>query len=74
MRRFLLVRKIKLAYIPEVLVCMRVGGASNRSLGARWRAHQMDRKAWEVNGLKPRLWTLFMKPPRKLPQWWRRPK
>jgi hypothetical protein len=73
MLRFLLVHKLRVAYIPEVLVNMRVGGASNRSLRARWRAHKMDRKAWDVNGLKPKPWTLFMKPLRKLPQWWRRP-
>jgi hypothetical protein len=33
----------------------------------------MDRKAWAVNGLKPRAWTLVMKPMGKVGQWWRRP-
>ena len=74
MLRFLLKGGLRVAYVPEVLVCMRVGGASNRSLRARWRAHRMDRRAWKVNGLKPRPWTLLLKPLRKLPQWWRRPR
>jgi glycosyltransferase involved in cell wall biosynthesis len=70
MLRFLLVQKIRVKYIPRVLVKMRTGGASNASLGARWRANRMDRKAWEVNGLKPYPWTLIAKPLRKLGQWW----
>ena len=59
--------------IPQVLVHMRTGGASNASLAARIRANRMDRRAWETNGLKPYPWTLLCKPLRKLPQWWRRP-
>jgi glycosyltransferase len=73
MLRFLLKHRIKVAYIPEVLVKMRVGGVSNASLENRLKANQMDRKAWEVNGLKPYPWTLWMKPLRKIPQWWQRP-
>ena len=53
MLRFLLKHQISCAYIPEVLVCMRQGGASNRSLQNRIHANLMDRKAWRVNGLKP---------------------
>lgn len=73
MLRFLLKQKINVAYIPEVLVKMRVGGVSNANLANRLRANQMDRKAWEVNGLEPYPWTLWMKPLRKIPQWWQRP-
>jgi glycosyltransferase involved in cell wall biosynthesis len=73
MLRFLLKYGIKVAYIPEVLVRMRIGGASNSSLRNRLAANRMDRKAWEVNGLKPHPWTLLMKPLRKIPQWWQRP-
>ncbi|MDT8329163.1 MAG: glycosyltransferase, partial [Roseovarius sp.] len=58
------------AYIPRVLVRMRAGGASNRSLIARWRANRMDREAWRVNRLRPRPWTLLAKPLRKVGQWW----
>jgi glycosyltransferase len=73
MLRFLLKHRTRCTYIPEVLVCMRVGGASNRSLAARLKANRMDRKAWEVNGLRPYPWTIAMKPLRKIPQWWCRP-
>jgi glycosyltransferase len=58
------------AYIPRVLVRMRTGGASNRSLAARWRANRNDALAWKVNGLRPRPWTLLAKPLRKVGQWW----
>jgi glycosyltransferase len=58
------------AYIPRVLVRMRTGGASNRSLAARWRANRNDARAWQVNGLRPRPWTLLAKPLRKMGQWW----
>lgn len=70
MLRFMLVGGIRVKYIPRVLVKMRVGGASNASLRARWRANRMDHKAWEVNGLKPFPWTLVAKPLRKVGQWW----
>ena len=69
MLRFLLKHRAGAAYIPEVLVRMRTGGASNETLKARLKANNMDRKAWEVNGLKPYPWTLFCKPLRKVSQW-----
>jgi glycosyltransferase len=73
MLRFLLRHRINVKYIPEVLVYMRVGGASNESIKARIKANRNDRKAWEVNGLKPYPWTLWMKPLRKIPQYFLRP-
>ena len=69
MLRFLLKHKISCAYIPEVLVKMRVGGASNISLANRIKANRMDRKAWKVIGLLPNPWTLWLKPARKIHQW-----
>lgn len=72
MLRFLLRHRIHTAYIPKVLVKMRVGGMSNTSLKNRIAANLMDRKAWQVNGLKPHLWTLWLKPLRKISQWWKR--
>jgi len=71
MLRFLLRHGIRAVYIPQVLVRMRRGGASNRTLGARLRAHRMDRRAWEINGQRPRPWTLPLKPLRKLGQFLR---
>lgn len=73
MLRFLLKHKIRTAYIPEILVKMRTGGASNSSLNSRMQANLMDRKAWEINGLMPYPWTLFLKPLRKIPQWFAKP-
>jgi glycosyltransferase len=69
--RLLLRHRVRAAYLPRVLVRMRRGGASNYSLGARLRAHRMDRRAWEVNGLRPRPWTLPLKPLRKIGQFLR---
>ena len=60
--------RIKLDYLPEFIIKMRLGGKSNVTLANRIKANQNDRKAWRVNGLKPRLYTLYMKPLRKLSQ------
>lgn len=58
------------AYLPHILVRMRSGGVSNRSIASRLRAHYNDWKAWQVNGLMPLPWTVFCKPLRKVAQWW----
>jgi glycosyltransferase len=74
MLRFLLKNGISVAYLPKILVYMRTGGTSCNSLRLRLRANMTDRKAWRVNELKPRFWSMWMKPLRKLPQYIRRPK
>ena len=66
--RFLLKNELKAAYLPEVLVKMRAGGASNASLLQRIRANREDRRAWKMNGLHPKLVTLILKPLRKINQ------
>lgn len=68
MLRFLYKHQAKVAYLEKVLVNMRVGGQSNNSLLNRLRANIEDRKAWKLNKLKPRWYTLFLKPLRKLNQ------
>ena len=73
MLRFLAKHRVSCAYLPEILVQMRTGGASNVTLKRRLDANRMDRKAWEVNGLRPYPWTLLMKPIRKIGQWVSRP-
>jgi glycosyltransferase len=73
MLRFLVRYKITSAYLSEVIIKMRAGGMSNASLKNRLRANRMDRLAWKVNGLRPYPWTLWMKPLRKIPQYFRRP-
>ena len=60
--------KIRVAYIPEVLVKMRVGGKSNITLKNRIVANMEDRRAWTVNNIKPGALTLMIKPLSKLNQ------
>ncbi len=68
MLRFIHKNAIKLSYLPEYTVKMRTGGQSNSSLKNRMKANREDRKAWKVNGLTPRWYTLYLKPLRKLLQ------
>jgi glycosyltransferase involved in cell wall biosynthesis len=68
MLRFIHKHKISVAYLPSVLVKMRIGGQSNVSLKNRIEANREDRKAWEINGLKPGLFTLIKKPLSKIVQ------
>lgn len=67
--RLCLLHKVKTYYIPNVLVKMRMGGQSNRSLKNRILANLQDRKAWSINGLKVPLYTLILKPLRKIGQY-----
>lgn len=68
MLRFIHKNQIKLAYLPEFIIKMRVGGKSNITLKNRIRANQEDRKAWKINGIKPYFYTLYLKPLRKIIQ------
>jgi hypothetical protein len=61
MLRFLEKYNINTAYIPIVFVLMRVGGVSNSSIKSKLRAAIFDDYAWEINGLKPTLYTLIFK-------------
>jgi glycosyltransferase len=69
MLRFLLKNNVTVCYLPEVTVRMRTGGASNASLGNRFLANREDRLAWKMNGLKPRFYTLYLKPLSKIRQY-----
>lgn len=71
MLRVLHRHRVSVCYLPEVIVRMRAGGVSNANLRNRWRANQEDRLAWQVNGLKPRFYTTYMKPLSKLGQYLR---
>ena len=72
MLRFLYKQRISTMYIPKILVKMRVGGQSNKALKNRIIANRNDVKAWEINGLKPPMFLRFLKPLRKLPQFFQR--
>lgn len=68
MLRMLYKHGLKAAYINEVTVKMRAGGVSNASFKNRIRANREDRRAWNINGLKPRWYTLYWKPLSKISQ------
>ncbi|GGB08410.1 glycosyltransferase family 2 protein [Puia dinghuensis] len=68
MLRVLLKWKMPAYYIPRFIVKMRAGGMSNASLVNRLRANKEDRLAWKMNQLKPFFFTLYMKPFRKITQ------
>jgi glycosyltransferase involved in cell wall biosynthesis len=68
MLRFIHRYHIKLVYLPKVTVKMRVGGKSNVTLRNRIHANLEDRKAWKMNNLRPAFYTLYLKPLRKIIQ------
>jgi glycosyltransferase involved in cell wall biosynthesis len=62
MLRFLLRHGCKALYIPDILVVMRLGGVSNVSILNRLKSDRTCRMAWTVNRLKPKRWTLLLRP------------
>lgn len=68
MLRFIHKYEISISYLSEIIVKMRLGGASNANLFVRLKANLKDKKAWDVNGIKPYFFTLFLKPVRKIRQ------
>jgi glycosyltransferase len=72
MLRILLKHQMHAVYLPYILVKMRVGGLSNKSLRNRLRANREDYSAWLLNGLEPAFLTRYLKPLRKIPQFFRR--
>jgi glycosyltransferase involved in cell wall biosynthesis len=69
MLRFMFKQQIKTIYMPETLVVMKSGGKSNASFKNRWTINREDRRAWTINHLQPQLFTLILKPLRKLTQY-----
>jgi glycosyltransferase len=72
MLRLLTAPNVRVSYLPRVLVRMRTGGASNRSLGALMLKSREDLKALRRHHVGGWL-TLFCKNLRKVPQFIRRP-
>lgn len=68
MLRFIHKHEIKISYLSRVIVKMREGGMSNISVTNRLRANREDRKAWELNGLAVKPYTMILKPLRKIIQ------
>ncbi len=72
MLRFIHKHHIKVAYLPETIVKMRMGGVSNTSFFVKLKANMEDKMAWRINELKPGLMTTFRKPMKKLKQYFKR--
>jgi glycosyltransferase involved in cell wall biosynthesis len=70
MLRFIHKNNISIAYWNRVIIQMKIGGASNITWKQRWKANQLDKLAWEKNGLTPHWYTLLLKPLRKIKQYW----
>ncbi|MDF1672063.1 MAG: glycosyltransferase family 2 protein [Vicingaceae bacterium] len=68
MLRFIHKHECSIVYLPRVVVKMRVGGVSNSSLKNRLKANREDKRAWEINELKPKPYTLIFKPLSKVLQ------
>ena len=66
--RFFYKHKLKMGYIPKILVRMREGGVSNIDVKARIKANKTDKKAWIVNDIIPYFFTIYLKPFRKIKQ------
>ena len=74
MVRFFERYKITTFYIPSILVKMRVGGKSNKSLKNIIFQTWEDYKAWKINNLKGGLIAVFLKKLIKAPQFILRPR
>jgi glycosyltransferase len=72
MLRFIHKNKIKIAYLNETIVKMRMGGVSNVSFFVKLKANLEDKLAWKMNGMKPNLTTTLMKPLRKIGQYFKK--
>ena len=68
MLRMCLKHHARCVYLPHMMVTMRTGGTSTASLKNRIRANREDRLAWKMNDLKPKWYTLYMKPLSKILQ------
>jgi len=72
MLRVLHKEKISTTYYPETITKMRIGGVSNSSIYNRLKANREDRKAWEINKMDPKFYSLYLKPLRKISQFIRK--
>ncbi len=71
--RFLEVHGVKAAYLPEILVRMRAGGATNRSIGNIIRGNIEAYRACKKNGLDVTPLFVARKIMSRLPQFFRQP-
>ncbi len=69
MLRFLLRYGVSTCYIPLTFVKMRLGGVSNKNIKNLIINYLENKKAWQLNFLKPRFYTIIMKRVLKLRQY-----
>jgi len=74
MLRLLEKHKIKSCYIPQILVKMRIGGQSNKSIKNIIKGNIECYRAWKINGLKANPLIFFFKPLSKVTQYFKRSK
>ena len=68
MLRYFYKNNVVPCYLPKVITVMLQGGKSNASFHNRVKANREDRIAWKINNLNPNIFTLSLKPIRKIPQ------
>lgn len=71
--RFLATHKIAYSYIPKVLVKMRVGGTSTKSLKSNWILNKEIVRACAENGIKTNMIKVLLKYPTKILQLIKKP-
>lgn len=69
MLRFLLKHGVSTYYLPKVFIKMRLGGVSNKSIKNIVINYLENKKAWRLNALRPRFYTIIMKKVLKLRQY-----
>ena len=72
MLRLIHKHEIKIAYLRETIVKMRMGGVSNVSIFVKLKANLEDKLAWKLNGMKPAFATTLLKPLKKIKQYFKR--
>ncbi|MCW3089320.1 MAG: glycosyltransferase [Ferruginibacter sp.] len=69
MTRYLYYHRVAAVYLPKLIVKMRVGGMSNKSIARRLRANRRDYLAMKKNAIPYALIVSILKPLRKLLQY-----
>ncbi|MDH3639184.1 MAG: glycosyltransferase [Gammaproteobacteria bacterium] len=72
--RFLEIHRINSVYVPEILVCMRMGGITNRSLRTILKGNLESYQACRAHGLSVTPWFFVRKWAMRAPQFVRRPR
>jgi glycosyltransferase len=72
MLRFLERYRVRSCYIPKIMIKMRKGGESNKSLINIIKANWESYRAWQINGLKINPLRILLKPLSKITQYFKR--